>query len=100
MTPVADKPAIIQGFAGTIAHSAVSKSYVENPQMKILHSSILLILGFAFPLANGQKNTKKPHPGPVETTVCEVLGDPSGYNNRLVKVRGWVSASSEYSLLV
>jgi hypothetical protein len=36
----------------------------------------------------------------VETTVCKVLGNPSAYNNRLVKVRGWVSASSEYSLLV
>jgi len=68
--------------------------------MKALHSSILLILGIAVPLANGQKNTKKPQPGPVETTVCKVLGDPSGYNNKLVKVRGWVSASSEYSLLV
>ena len=68
--------------------------------MKALRSSILLILGIAVPLANGQKNTKKPQPGPVETTVCKVLGDPSGYNNKLVKVRGWVSASSEYSLLV
>jgi len=68
--------------------------------MKTLHSSFLLILGLAVPLANGQKNTKRPKPGPVETTVCKVLGDPSGYNNRLVTVRGWVSASSEYSLLV
>ena len=68
--------------------------------MKILYSSILLILGIAVPLASGQKNTKKPQPEPVETTVCKVLGDPFGYNNRLVKVRGWVSASSEYSLLV
>jgi hypothetical protein len=58
------------------------------------------MLGFAVPFAYGQKNTKKLQPGPVETTVCKVLGDPSAYNNRLVKVRGWVSASSEYSLLV
>lgn len=68
--------------------------------MKTLRSSILLILGIAVSLANGQKNTKKPQPGPVETTVCKVLGDPSAYNNRLVKVRGYASASSEYSLLV
>ncbi len=68
--------------------------------MKTLRSSFLLILGFAVPLAYGQKNTKKLQPGPVETTVCKVLGNPSAYNNRLVKVRGWVSASSEYSLLV
>jgi hypothetical protein len=68
--------------------------------MKTLHSSFLLVLGFAVPLAYGQKNTKKLQPGPLETTVCKILGDPSAYNNRLVKVRGWVSASSEYSLLV
>ena len=68
--------------------------------MKILHSSFLLVLGFAVPLTYGQKNTKKLQPGPLETTVCKILGDPSAYNNRLVKVRGWVSASSEYSLLV
>ena len=68
--------------------------------MKTLRSSFLLILGFAVPLAYGQKNTKKLQQGPVETTVCKVLGNPSAYNNRLVKVRGWVSASSEYSLLV
>jgi hypothetical protein len=68
--------------------------------MKTLHSSFLLILGFAVPLAYGQKNTNKLQPEPLETTVCKVLGDPSAYNNRLVKVRGWVSASSEYSLLV
>ena len=68
--------------------------------MKTLHSSFLLVLGFAVPLAHGQKNTKKFVPGPLETTVCKILGDPSAYNNRLVRVRGWVSASSEYSLLV
>ena len=68
--------------------------------MKTLHSSFLLVLGFAIPLAYGQKNTKKLRPGPLEATICKILGDPSAYNNRLVKVRGWVSASSEYSLLV
>ena len=68
--------------------------------MKTLRSSFFLILGFAVPLGYGQKNTKKFQPGPVETTVCKVLGDPSAYNNRLVKVRGWVSEGSEYSLLV
>lgn len=68
--------------------------------MKTLCLSILLTLGIVASLANGQKNRKKPQPGPVETTVCNVLGDPSAYNNRLVKVRGYASASSEYSLLV
>ena len=68
--------------------------------MKTFRSSILLILGIAVSLANGQKNAKKPPQGPLETTVCKVLGDPSAYNNKLVKVRGYASGSSEYSLLV
>jgi hypothetical protein len=73
---------------------------VETRKMKTLHSSILFSLRFAVPLAYGQKYAKKPQPRPVETTVCKILGDPSAYYDRLVKVRGYVSASSEYSLLV
>ena len=67
--------------------------------MKTLHSSILVMLGFAVPLANGQKNTSKPQLEPVETTVCKILDDPSAHNNRLLKVRGYVQASFEYSVL-
>jgi len=59
--------------------------------MKTFRSSILLILGIAVSLANGQKNAKKPPQGPLETTVCKVLGDPAAYNNKLVKVRGYAS---------
>jgi hypothetical protein len=68
--------------------------------MKRIHTSILLALSLAAPLAYGQKATNNPLQKPVETTVCKILGDPSAYNNRLVKVRGYVSASSERSLLV
>jgi hypothetical protein len=35
----------------------------------------------------------------IETTVCKILDNPSAYNNKLVKVRGIVSVSSEYSTL-
>jgi hypothetical protein len=68
--------------------------------MKRVHAPILIVLGIATPLACGQKAPGNPPPKPMETTVCKILDDPSAYNNRPVKVRGYVSASSEYSLLV
>jgi len=36
---------------------------------------------------------------PVIATVCEILEDPSAFNNKLVQVRGYVSVSFEYSTL-
>lgn len=36
---------------------------------------------------------------PVVTTVCDILKDPSAFNNKLVQVRGYVSVSFEYSTL-
>jgi hypothetical protein len=68
--------------------------------VKAIHSSILLVFSLAAPLAHGQKTTTKPQHGPVETTVCKIFDDPSAYNNKLVKLRGYVEASSEYSLLL
>lgn len=68
--------------------------------MKRIHASILLAIALAAPVACGQKATRIPPHKPLEATICEILDDPFAYNNRLVKVRGYVSASSEYSLLV
>jgi hypothetical protein len=60
-------------------------------------TAILLLLASSTAPAFGQ--TKHP-PAPVETTVCKISDDPSAYNNRLVRVRGYIQASSEYSLFV
>jgi hypothetical protein len=68
--------------------------------MKIVHLSIMPFLALAIPLAYGQKAASKTQRGPVETTLCKIFDDPSGHNNKLVKVRGYVDASSEYSLLL
>jgi hypothetical protein len=68
--------------------------------MKCIHALILLLLSLATQLAYGQRTTKNPAQESLETTVCQILSDPSTYNNRIVKVRGYVHASSEYSLLV
>jgi hypothetical protein len=63
-----------------------------------------LILGLLplliIPLASGQQVKSKQPQTPVETSVCRIVDDPSLYNNKLVKVRGFVRASFEYSVLL
>lgn len=68
--------------------------------MKAIHFFILLIPGLAVLPAYGQKTINNLHQAPVETTVCKIIGDPSAYNNKLVKVRGYVLANFEYSVLL
>jgi hypothetical protein len=48
---------------------------------------------------SAQNFSKRVRPKPIETTVCEILRNPSVLNNKLVRVRGQVSVSFEYSLL-
>jgi hypothetical protein len=36
---------------------------------------------------------------PINTTIAEILKDPLAFNNKLVRVRGRVSANSEYSMI-
>jgi|HubBroStandDraft_6_1064221.scaffolds.fasta_scaffold51474_2 hypothetical protein len=59
----------------------------------------MLVAFLAASFARGQKITSKSQQGPLETSVCKISAEPSAYNNKLVKVRGTVQASSEYSLL-
>jgi hypothetical protein len=49
--------------------------------------------------AGGQTAQSTKQEEPVTTTVCEILENPSAFNNRLVQVRGYVTISFEYSLL-
>jgi hypothetical protein len=61
-----------------------------------------LILGLVtiliIPLARGQQSTSKQPQTPVETSVCKIVNDASVYKNKLVKIRGYVRASFEYSV--
>ena len=66
--------------------------------MYAIRLSILLLL--AVPFGYGQKRTAKRPAEPIETTVCKIFYDPSGHNNKLVRVRGYVEISFEYSLLM
>ena len=68
--------------------------------MKAAYSAILLLASVSSPLATGQHPDTKAVSEPIETTVCKVFDDPSGYNNTVVKVRGYVKVSFEMSLLI
>jgi hypothetical protein len=68
--------------------------------MKAPHLILGIFTILVIPLARGQQSTSKQRQTPVETSVCKIVNDPSTYNNRLVKVRGYVIANFEYSVLV
>ena len=58
-----------------------------------------LVLALVVPMARGQGDSKNAEPKPIETTVCKIMEKPSAFNNTLVKLRGYVSVSFEYSML-
>lgn len=68
--------------------------------MKALHPIALLLPILMVPLAYAQKAANKAAQTPVEVGVCKIADNPSAYNNKLVKVRGYVSGNFEYSILV
>jgi hypothetical protein len=68
--------------------------------MNLFRGSVVLSIICTLPLAYGQNPPNNAKPLPIETTVCKILDDPSAYNNKLIKVRGYVRASLEYSLLI
>lgn len=68
--------------------------------MNASHLILGLLSILSVPLARAQQVKSKQSPTPVETSVCKIVDDPSAYNNRLVKVRGFVRASFEYSTLL
>jgi hypothetical protein len=68
--------------------------------MKVSRHSAVVILILWLPTAYGQKAPRNFPQKLIETTVCKILEDPSAHNNKLVKVRGLVQISPEYSILV
>lgn len=63
------------------------------------HFPIVLLAVLVVAPVSAQNSPKRVHPKPIETTVCEILRNPSSFNNKIVRVRGEVSVSFEYSLL-
>jgi hypothetical protein len=58
-----------------------------------------LVLALVVPMAHGQGDSRNAEPKPIETTVCKIMENLSAFNNKLVRVRGYVSVSFEYSML-
>src|SRR6267378_2041114 len=67
--------------------------------MKTFHLAAPALLALLMPIAFAQKAPTSIQLKPIETTVCAILADPSSFNNKFVKVRGYVQVSSEYSIL-
>jgi hypothetical protein len=57
---------------------------------------ILLLLSIS---AEAQTTKGSKREEPIAATVCEILEDPSAFNNKLVEVRGDVTVSIECSLV-
>ncbi|HEV2221786.1 MAG TPA: hypothetical protein VGR84_02165 [Candidatus Acidoferrales bacterium] len=55
-------------------------------------------LACAIPFAKQESAATVPRK-PVDTTICEILKSPYAFNDKLVRVRGNVSVSSEYSTI-
>ena len=68
--------------------------------MKDSHLTLGLLPILIIPLAHGQQVKSKQPQTPIETSVCKIVNSPPTYNNKLVKVRGFVRASFEYSVLL
>jgi|ERR1700726_1108358 len=56
--------------------------------------SLLIVPGTYARKASGNPRQKT-----IETTVCQIVENPSAYNNKLVKVRGSVWVNFEYAML-
>ena len=63
------------------------------------HFPIVFLAALVVAPVSAQNSSKRIRLKPIETTVCEILRNPSGFNNKLVRVRGQVSVSFEYSFL-
>jgi hypothetical protein len=63
---------------------------------RIFVLSVLLVLACS---AYGQKATHPTTQKPIETTVCKVLDNPSAFDGKLVKVRGYLEFWEEGSEL-
>ena len=66
-----------------------------------MRSNLLLILTILSLSNSTQAQTPQSskREEPITTTVCEILEDPSSFNNKLVEVRGYVTVNFEYSIL-
>jgi len=63
--------------------------------IRMLFGLLLLVLGGT----QSQEKSASSPPQPILTSVCAVVKEPAAFDNKLVKIRGYVTANFEYSVL-
>src|SRR5882672_104221 len=63
------------------------------------HPILLLMTLTAAPGVTAQNGPRTIEKKPIETTVCAIMQNPAAFNNKLVRVRGFVSVTFELSTL-
>lgn len=66
--------------------------------MKVVYTSVLAVISVVPHRACAQKIAENP-PEPTETDICQILSKPYAYNNKIVKVRGYLILGPETSAL-
>jgi len=61
----------------------------ETASMKGIYATVLAVIILVPRPAFAQKTAKNPLQ-PVETDICQILSKPYAYNNKVVKVRGYL----------
>jgi hypothetical protein len=84
VTPVApSRPIILRLWALLRVPRCRDRTW-ETCKIKTFRSSILLILGIAVSLANGQKNAKKPPQGPLDQIDGKGFGHMGMFDAQIV----------------
>jgi hypothetical protein len=71
----------------------------ENHRMSVWRLVRVLSVLWFLPVLSAQVRLKDQAKAAIDTTLCKIANDPSAFNNKLVKIRGFVQASSETSTL-
>ena len=66
--------------------------------IRVVYTSVLAVISVVPHRACAQKIAENP-PKPMETDICQILSKPYAYNNKIVKVRGYLILGRETSAL-
>jgi len=72
----------------------------EIERVKTRLPIVVLFLPLIVAVAYGQDAASKQAQIPIETDICKIMDRPWVYNNKLVKIRGYVETSFEQAILL
>lgn len=67
--------------------------------MRTVRFSVLTFLAVAVPVTHAQNAPRTALQNQIDVSICNILRNPSAYDNRVVRLRALVRVSSEYSTL-